>query len=415
MSSETRVLSPALDGTLVIAPAVRPSETAPTTVPRSATAEPRALRLTGHLPGLDGVRGLAIGMVMTLHFVGDATARTTLQRLVTKAASFGGLGVDLFFVLSGLLITGLLLDAKDRPHFFRNFYARRTLRIFPLYYFVLAMLFLVLPRLVTLPPGLAEPKDHQAWLWTYGTNFYIATQASWQALGYVTHFWSLAIEEHFYLVWPLVVYSFPRSTVERICLGVILVGLALRAALAMAGMSEISISVLTPLRIDALCVGGLLAAIARRPEGAAPLVSRSGRAVLWLGGAILVVSAWCALTQIGLPFFHQFRGSLYALLFGALTLTSVNPGGGPMAAFFQTASLRFLGKYSYGLYVYHGLLTWYLPDLKAEARLDAALGNHWLAILAYAAIGFGVSTAVAVVSYELLEKRFLLLKRYFEK
>src|SRR5215470_18051066 len=113
-------------------------------------AEGNRIRIAGHLPGLDGVRGLAILMVMAVHFVGDATPHNFGERLAVKLGSYGVLGVDLFFVLSGFLITGLLLDSKGDPHYFRNFYARRTLRIFPLYYTVLALLFLALPRLTVL-------------------------------------------------------------------------------------------------------------------------------------------------------------------------------------------------------------------------------------------------------------------------
>src|SRR5690242_3161095 len=142
---------------------------------------------------------------MAIHFLGDATPRSALQRLLVKASSYGVLGVDLFFVLSGFLITGLLLDAKGKPHYFRNFYARRTVRIFPLYYLVLFLLLVVLPAVIAVPPALAHARREQAWLWTYTSNFYIASKASW-ALGYVSHFWSLAIEEHFYLLWPLVVF-----------------------------------------------------------------------------------------------------------------------------------------------------------------------------------------------------------------
>lgn len=97
--------------------------------------------LMGHLPGLDGIRGFAVLLVMAAHFVGGAPAVTDWQKIVVEVATRGWMGVDLFFVLSGFLITGILIEAKGSPNYFRNFYARRTLRIFPLYYFVLVCLF----------------------------------------------------------------------------------------------------------------------------------------------------------------------------------------------------------------------------------------------------------------------------------
>jgi peptidoglycan/LPS O-acetylase OafA/YrhL len=360
------------------------------------------------------VRGLAILMVMAVHFVGDASARNLAQRVVLKGASFGVLGVDLFFVLSGFLITGLLLEAKGQPHYFRNFYARRTLRIFPLYYFVLAVLFLVLPLLVTPSPLLEVARQRQIWLWTYTTNFYLAATSSWASLTYVSHFWSLAIEEHFYLLWPLVVFSFRRPVLERICLGVLAGGLALRIGLALSGVSELSISVLTPCRIDTLCVGCLLALLVRREGGMQRWVERAGRTALGLGAAIVLLSAFCATARWGLPVLHQVRNSLYGVFFGALTLTSLKPPANLVARAFQGPLLRFFGKYSYGLYVYHGIFTWYLLEARADARLDALLGNHALAIVARAVLGVSVSVGVAVLSYQLLEKRFLALKKYFE-
>ena len=380
-----------------------------------STPAAREGRLSGHLAGLDGVRGIAVLMVMALHFVGDSTAAHTLgQRLVVKAATYGVVGVDLFFVLSGFLITGLLLESKGRPSYFRNFYARRTLRIFPLYYFVLACLFLVLPRLMTPSPLLEVSRSHQAWLWTYTSNFYIAATSSWASLPYVAHFWSLAIEEHFYLVWPLVVFSFSRHTLERICYGVLVFGLLLRIALGLAGMSELSISVLTPARVDTLCVGALLAIRIRRPGEFQPLVGRSGRAALLLGGGLLGVLAFGALTQLALPVVHQIRNSLWALLFGALTLVALKEPSNLVARVLQGPVLRFFGKYSYGLYVYHGLFHGYLVEARVEERLDALLGSHALAMVVRAIIGVGVSLLIALASYHLLEKHFLALKRYFE-
>ena len=376
--------------------------------------EAERIRVSGHLPGLDGVRGLAILLVMALHFVGDATAYTFGQRLTVKLASYGLLGVDLFFVLSGFLITGLLLDAKNGEHYFRNFYARRMLRIFPLYYLVLAFLFLVLPGITSLPPALEEARRHQVWLWTYTSNFYIAAKGSWAALTYVSHFWSLAIEEHFYLVWPLVVFSVRREVLERICAVVLVVALALRISLVLAGVSDLSISVLTPCRIDTLCVGALLAALCRREGGAEALVRRSGSAMLAFGGAALLVSAWCATVKTGLPVLHEIRNSLYALFFGGLVLVSLKPQPDVVAKAFRSRGLRFFGKYSYGLYVYHCMLAWYLVEMGAEDRFDALLGNHSLAIAVKALFSTAVSVVVAVLSYELLEKRFLALKKFFE-
>ena len=111
---------------------------------------------------------------------------------------------------------------------------------------------------------------------------------------------------------------------------------------------------------------------------------------------------------------HQIRGSLYAIFFGALVLVSLQPRPSLLARALRGRALRFLGKYSYGLYVYHGLLTWYFIEFHAEARFDALIGNHALAIAAKAACGVAISLAVAMASYELFEKPFLSLKRFFE-
>jgi len=214
-----------------------------------------------HIPALDGVRGLAVLVVFLCHYGGGAQSPNRYVHAVGELTKFGWCGVTLFFVLSGFLITGILWQGRHHAHWWKNFYVRRCLRIFPLYYFVLAILFLVIPAVTTVPPALEEARRHQAWLWTYTANFFLAAKASW-ALTYVSHFWSLAIEEHFYLLWPLVVFSFRRETLERICLWVIGAALALRIALSLAGVSELSISVLTPCRVDTLCVGALLACLA---------------------------------------------------------------------------------------------------------------------------------------------------------
>src|ERR1700726_1268726 len=149
-------------------------------------ASPR-LDLRGHLPVLDGVRGLAILMVLVFPFVGDTLPTGRVERAIVGVTNYGAYGVELFFVLSGFLITGILYDAHNQAHYFRNFYIRRVLRIFPLYYGVLALLFFVAPLIPLLRgPTLDYLVDRQAWAWFYAVNIHIGIHGEW-SLTYIDH------------------------------------------------------------------------------------------------------------------------------------------------------------------------------------------------------------------------------------
>jgi peptidoglycan/LPS O-acetylase OafA/YrhL len=362
---------------------------------------------------LDGVRGLAIALVMGVHFLGDATAESRFEHGLVWMGNQGIVGVDLFFVLSGFLITGILYEQRESPSYFGDFYMRRLLRIFPLYYGVLAAIFIVWPILAPLPAGLRESSAHQGWLWLYGTNIYETMRGGW-ALPGLSHFWSLAVEEHFYLLWPLAVRLCARKSLLRVCIGAIVFSFALRAALAFAGVTPIATYVLTPCRLDALCAGSLLALLARGPSGMAALArpARQALAASALGLSIAVV--WHMATPRLEWLSLSLRMSFFTFLFTALIGVVLTSEGTPLQRLFENPVMRFIGKYSYGLYVFHGILSYGLTEWGLQQRLAAALGSHLAGFLLQAALGTAASLLISVVSYELFEKRFLGLKRYFE-
>src|SRR5262249_4475877 len=201
---------------------------------------------------LDGLRGLAIALVVFYHTTNYAMARSAFDRALTVLPSLGWSGVDLFFVLSGFLITGILLRARQSPTYFRSFYARRVLRIFPLYYAVLVLLLLIVPRIGVLSPfdGFwnAGASRQGFWYWLYLSNLKVALAGAWQHR-VLDITWSLAIEEHFYLLWPLAVRRCSERTLLAICAVTALGALALRVALLATSVSPIAVYVLAPCRL----------------------------------------------------------------------------------------------------------------------------------------------------------------------
>src|SRR5579885_3225639 len=170
---------------------------------------------TSHIPALDGLRGIAILLVLWFHFRGYLGGEP-IQCTLAIIGEFGWIGVDLFFVISGFLITRILLQTKEKPDYFRSFYTRRALRIFPLYYASLAVLFLAPMSFMSHSLPVAHDR---LWFWIYLAN--------WNPLfeqirpGSAAHFWSLSVEEQFYLVWPLLVWALSRKQFERVVMLVI--------------------------------------------------------------------------------------------------------------------------------------------------------------------------------------------------
>ena len=363
----------------------------------------------GHLVPLDGLRGIAILAVMLSHlFAVNYEAQSPAVRLIGHIFYWGLWGVDIFFVLSGFLITGILVDSVSGPHYFRNFYMRRVLRIFPLYYGVLLLLFLLTPMLHIQWHGLKVPlllylqnaARYQPWTEWVGGSISL------------NHLWSLAIEEQFYLLWPLLVFA---ARTRRRVMAVALVGCVLALCFRML-LWGVWHNGFTPhfnmfARADALLLGGVMALLFRSSHW--PMVLRWSRAAFLITAGLLVIS----LVATSSPAFRSpywicaVRYSCVALAGGGLLAWSLRAGA--FSWFCSLRGLRFFGKYSYGLYVLH--MT-FLPLLSGALRpaLLRVTGSRGVAVIGSAVLIVALASLAAYLSYHLYEKRFLKLKRYFD-
>lgn len=351
------------------------------------------------IPELDGVRGLAILMVLFAHGFGLPGAErqwTGLPRWIVAASHFGIFGVDLFFVLSGCLITGILLDSRGRPHYLRNFYGRRALRIWPLYYAILLLLLLF---------------TNSGWGFVGLSVIYLSNLTP--LFGVPMAFsvlWSLSVEEHFYLVWPWIVKAIPSSRLALVAMALIVVEPIVRLA---GQLNGTDVSSYSWFRLDGLAWGASLAIFIRSPWYTSSRLSLLCKSTAALG--ILLV---CAGAPLGIANRHSLMGAMFqftaaSLVFAAVVGSALLRAGSPATAILRSRFLSLCGELSYCIYLIHLLIFASWDALVERGILSLPQMPPFGEITLRVAVVVPVTFGVAWLSFRYYETPFLRMKRYF--
>src|SRR5467141_4649662 len=352
----------------------------------------------GYLPKFDGLRGLAILSVL----IGHSGFLEALPH--AGMLEYTRFGVDLFFVLSGFLITGILTDSRGSQHYFRNFYARRALRIWPLYYLVLFVAFVVAPLFA---PSM-RPTAVSVWpAFVFYVQHIVFAYRSTYPFG-LGATWSLAVEEQFYLTWPVLVFLLKKRTLAIVSVLLVVMSLSLRLFFHVHGAPVGFVHFFTLSRLDSIAFGSLAALWLRSPS--CTLVRWRTRAYQFLGlGAAGVLLARILMHRNSSIVSYTFLAIAFVGLLG-ISLTS-DPRSSLLGRSLSAGWLRYIGRISYGIYLLH------YPLFILWARLIGSLGFYQVHKLAGNLVGFAgqiaLATIAASISWRFFEEPILRLKELF--
>ncbi len=372
------------------------------------------MQKNGEWRELNGLRGVAVSIVMLHHFVMALTASHSWERGLFTLLSAGWLGVEIFFVISGFLITKSLIETRDRAHHFRNFYVRRALRILPLYFCLLTCYYLLLflfPRAIS--DNLAFPmKRHWYLFWFNLSNGFAWVET--RGLGSLAHLWSVAIEEQFYLVWPLVLFYVSKRRHLTLSLTLFAFTLLLRGYAIWAGIDSWAIYVTTPLRLDGLLLGATLFLLFSSDEKRGPH---------FLFHPLILSTA-----ALALGFTFYFEGpearSWGMQTFGYLALALLSTGWiynlvtqreKAIGAWFLNARpFQLIGKYSYACYLLNYPLWFTVNKSGASLWLQSLLGGNNVTFrVLYLTVLFATTILISHFTFVLIERPALGLKKFF--
>jgi peptidoglycan/LPS O-acetylase OafA/YrhL len=358
-----------------------------------------------HIAALDGLRALAVTAVFFAHYGAGNHSSSAALRFFAQLSSFGTYGVTLFFLLSGFLITGILWDSRDDPHWFKSFYIRRSLRIFPLYYATLLAY-----ALLALYMGLFRTSWNTVWV----LALYLQNIAPFSAKAthmtiplWIYHYWSLAVEEHFYLLWPFLLRTArSKASALRLCGAVWIFSLVFEIAAVRFVPSLAGFDGALFINAGALALGGLLAILYR---GQWDYVKPT---FPWIAAAAFCIALSLAWHKGSLSFNGSWR-----LIFGSMSLTfflaavlSLSLQPGLLQRALSLSWVRWIGKISFGVYIYHVFFASLFGTI-AERLVGSANNTSYLVVrMSVAAF---MTLAIASLSYLWFERPLLRLKDRF--
>lgn len=366
----------------------------------------RALENTGSgriIPELDGVRGVAILLVLLFHLKRHLAVYFLVPRIFVPL-EIGWSGVDLFFVLSGFLITSILLRTKGTPNYFGSFYGRRVLRIFPLYYAALFFFFFIeLPWQQHAGRWLDISPAEQSWYWSYLANWRNISVT----INPLSHLWSLSIEEQFYAFWPFAIFLCDNRYLKHLCVAIIGASFGTSVGIELVTHRSDVAFLATISRLDTLALGALLAVVMWEGTRVAALASILRRAL----PAAVIATIVCVMYQEQMGVRSLLLLSL-AVVYSWIVFQCATGAsrGGPLATTMRNPALRSMGRYSYAMYVLHPLVLRYAIPWTALVvkRLPTTA-----AIVVAMTVSVAIIYGVARLSWFVLEERFLRWKDLF--
>ena len=368
---------------------------------------------------LDGMRGIATILVISYHIFkrGDYFTTNAILHFITSLTLYGWYALDTFFVLSGFLITGILLRTRDEKHYFKNFYVRRSLRVFPLYYFVLALILLLMPVLD--PDYVSQiPKSLPYYLFYQQNWFHFMTSVTGTEHLSVT--WSLAIEEQFYLLFPFLVFYTRKETLAKIAGAIIGVSILARILSVFLWTDVAQMTNFyfynTFTRFEEISFGILIAIAFTYPQWKAKL-SKIAMPVFLITYPALLIAEVITSREIGIP--HPAYGNVPLTVIGytmasifasaLIIVLTTHDRTTFIRRFFRNKILTFFGDHSYSIYLFHMPVGLTMLDFMWRSGY-----RGWPFYFIYIGVTIGITIFISTLTWNFLEKPMLNLKKYFD-